>query len=64
MHKFFPLLSLISIVVFALLGWRLAVARRRNITGWSLGAAVLPPVLIVLWRLKPLAAPEESDPET
>lgn len=54
MPAFYPLLTLISIAVFAWLGRRLAHARNRNVWGWSLAGAVLPPMLLILYALKPL----------
>jgi hypothetical protein len=63
MPAFYPLLTLISIFVFVWLGRRLAATRNRNVWGWALAGAILPPVLIVLFLLKPLAseAGEEDD---
>jgi len=62
MPAFYPLLTLISILVFAWLGRRLAMTRNRNVWGWSLAGAALPPLLIVLYVLKPVAA-EPRDEE-
>jgi hypothetical protein len=61
MAAFYPLLTLISIIVFVWLARRLAMARNRNVIGWSVAGALLPPVLIVLYALKPLAADAEDD---
>ena len=61
MPAFYPLLTLISIVVFVWLGRKLALTRNRNVWVWALAAAVVPPVLIVLFLLKPLAP--ETDEE-
>ena len=61
MPAFYPLLTLISIVVFVWLGRKLALTRNCNVWGWALAAAVLPPVLIVLFLMKPLAP--DSDEE-
>jgi hypothetical protein len=60
MPAFYPLLTLISIIVFVWLARRLAMARNRNVIGWSVAGAVLPPVLIVLYVLKPVAAEAED----
>lgn len=60
MPAFYPLLTLISIIVFVWLARRLALARNRNVLGWGVAGAVLPPLLIILYALKPLA-PEPSD---
>ena len=60
MQAFYPLLTLLSIVLFVWLGRRLAATRHRNRVVWGLAAAVLPPVLLVLLLLRPLTA-EESD---
>jgi len=58
MPAYYPFLTLVSIVVFALLGRHLAKARNRNGLAWGIGGAVLPPVLAVLWFLRPLTAEE------
>jgi hypothetical protein len=58
---FYPLLSLASIALFAWLGRRMAMARNRNVLGWAVGGAFLPPVLLVLWRLRPLTPAEADD---
>lgn len=63
MAAFYPLLTLISIVVFVWLARRLAVARNRNVIGWGLIGAILPPALIILYVLKPLAREDEGDEE-
>lgn len=60
MQAFYPLLTLISIAVFVWLARRMALARNRNVLGWSLAGAVLPPALIILYALKPVA-PEPDD---
>lgn len=61
MQAFYPLLSLISIVVFTWLGHRMARHRNRNVWGWAVIGALLPPVLLILWVLKPLPAAEEPE---
>jgi hypothetical protein len=54
MPAFYPLLTLISIVVFAWLARRLALARNRNVWGWAVAGALLPPTLLILYALKPV----------
>jgi hypothetical protein len=61
MAAFYPLLTLISIVVFVWLARRLALGRNRNVIGWSLVGAILPPALIILYVLKPLAPEDDGD---
>ena len=56
MQAFYPLLTLISIAVFAWLGRRFALARNRNAWGWALAGAILPPVLVILYFLEPQEA--------
>lgn len=61
---FYPLLTLVSIGLFAWLGRRLALARNRNGLLWAIGAALLPPVLVILLLL-PAAAPHiDEDQES
>ncbi len=59
MQAFYPLLTLISIAVFVWLARRMAIARNRNVLGWGLAGAVLPPTLLILYALKPV--PQEPD---
>lgn len=61
MPAFYPLLTLISIIVFVWLARRLALTRNRNVVGWSVAGAILPPVLVILYALKPLAAEAGDD---
>ncbi len=61
MAAFYPLLTLISIVVFVWLARRLAQSRNRNVIGWGLVGAILPPALIILYMLGPLAPEDEGD---
>jgi len=61
MAAFYPLLTLISIVVFVWLARRLALGRNRNVIGWGLVGAILPPALIILYVLKPLAPEDDGD---
>lgn len=61
MAAFYPLLTLISIVVFVWLARRLALGRNRNVIGWGLVGAILPPGLIILYVLKPLAPEDDGD---
>lgn len=60
MQPYYPLLTLLSIVIFVWLGRRMAGARHRNRMAWGLAGAVLPPLLLILLMLRPLT-PEESD---
>ncbi len=48
MTSFYPMISLISMIVFAWLGRRMAIARRRNSLGWGLAGALFPPLLLIL----------------
>lgn len=61
MQAFYPLLTLISITVFVWTARRLAKARNRNVLGWAVAGAILPPVLAILYFLKP--APADDAPE-
>ena len=61
MAAFYPLLTLISIIVFVWVARRLAIGRNRNVIGWSVAGALLPPLLVILYALKPLAADEDDD---
>lgn len=61
MQAFYPLITLISIAVFVWLARRMALARNRNVLGWSLAGAVLPLTLIILYALKPVAPEPEDD---
>ena len=61
MPPLYALLSLVSIVVFAWAGRRLAASRNRNRTGWTIAGALFPPVLLVLWRLAPRPASPAED---
>lgn len=61
MPAFYPLLTLISIVVFVWLARRMAVARNRNVLGWGVAGAILPPLLIILFVLKPIAAEDLAE---
>jgi len=63
MPAFYPLLTLISIVVFVWLARRMALARHRNVLGWGVAAALLPPLLIILYALKPVAPEDEVSDE-
>ena len=60
MTVIYPLLTLVSIGVFAWLGRRMALTRRRSPWVWGILAALLPPLLLILWRLRPLS-PEEVE---
>lgn len=61
MQAFYPLLTLISIVVFAGLARRMAIARNRNVPGWALAGALLPPALLILYALKPVAPEPDGE---
>ncbi len=61
MTVIYPLLTLVSIVVFGWLGWRMALTRRRGPWTWGILGAVLPPLLLVLWRLRPRSADEAKE---
>lgn len=61
MTTFYPLLTLVSIVIFGFLGWYLARKRNRNALLWLVGGAFLPPLLLILVFLKPMDAAPESD---
>ena len=54
------LYALLSIMLFGGLGQHLARKRNRNGIPWGVGAALFPPVLLVLLLLKP-ADPEEEE---
>ncbi len=58
---FYRLLTLLSMVIFAGLGWFLANRRNRNGILWAVGGALLPLVLLVLLFLKPVADEPEDD---
>ena len=47
MANFYPLLTLISVVVFAGLGWFLARKRNRNGILWAVLGAILPPLILL-----------------
>lgn len=53
MTTFYPLLTLLSVVLFGFLGWYLARKRNHNAILWLVLGAFLPPLLIVLFFLKP-----------
>ena len=53
MAEFYPVLTLISVVVFVWLGRHMAASRNRNTLGWGIAGGLLPPTLLVLWMLKP-----------
>jgi hypothetical protein len=55
------LLTLVSMVLFAWLGYRLADKRNRNALVWGMAGALLPPLLLVLLFLKPLDGEPEID---
>jgi hypothetical protein len=59
MNLFHTSLTLASIVIFGWLGRFLALKRNRHPLGWGLAGALFPPLLIILFVLKPL--PEEAE---
>lgn len=61
MTAFYPLLTVISIAVFVWLARKLAMSRHRNVLGWAVAGAILPPLLIILYVLKPIAPDEAED---
>ena len=61
MAAFYPLLTLVSMVLFAWLGRRMAKSRNRNGLAWGIGGALVPPVLLALLLLRPLAAEAATD---
>ena len=63
MQAFYPLLSLISVVVFVWLGRRMAISRNRNKFGWAIAGGLMPPALLVLLMLKPRTKAEAAADE-
>ena len=61
LSTFYPLLTLISIVVFGFVGWVLARKRNRNAFLWPVLGALLPPLLLILFFMKPAAEEEPTD---
>ncbi len=61
MPVYYPLLTLLSIAVFAWLGRRLAKSRNRNALAWGVGGALLPPALLALVMLRPLTTAEAAE---
>jgi hypothetical protein len=59
--SFYPLLTLISIVIFAGLGWFLAGKRNRNGVLWLVLGAFFPPLLLILFFMKPAEPDGEED---
>ncbi len=53
MQSFHFAISVISMLVFGFLGWRLAAKRGRNPMGWMVAGVIFPPLLIVLAFQKP-----------
>ena len=56
MTAFYPLLTMISIAVSVWLARRFALARNRTVLGWALAGAFFPPLLVILYLLKPVPA--------
>jgi len=63
MQAFYPLLTLISVVVFVWLGRRMAIGRNRNKLGWGIAGGLLPPSLLILLMLKPRTKAEAAADE-
>jgi hypothetical protein len=61
MPVYYPMLTLISIVLFAWVGHHLAKKRSRNGIAWGFAGAMVPPLLLVLLLLRPLTADEAED---
>lgn len=53
MTAFYPYITLLSIVLFGALGWIVAHNRGHNRIIWAVMGAIFPPLLIILWFLKP-----------
>ncbi|MEQ9449840.1 MAG: hypothetical protein RLN70_13205 [Rhodospirillaceae bacterium] len=54
MAGFYPLLSLLSRVVFAWFGYVVAAKRHRNKVGCAIAGAVFPPLLLIVAFMSPL----------
>jgi hypothetical protein len=63
MEAFYPLLTLVSVVLFVWLGRRMAIHRNRNGIGWGIAGGLLPPALLVLLMLKPRTKAEVAADE-
>ena len=63
MQEFYPILTLVSVLVFVWLGRRMAASRNRNKLGWGVAGGLLPPTLLVLLMLKPRTAAEVAADE-
>jgi len=46
---YYPLLSLLSMIAFAGLGYVLATKRGRSGIGWAIGGAIFPPLLLIFF---------------
>jgi hypothetical protein len=62
MPTFYPLLTLVSIVLFGWLGRHLALKRNRNGLAWGIAGAIAPPALLLLFIL-PVPKAEDTDAE-
>jgi hypothetical protein len=60
MQSFQFAISVVSMLVFGFLGWRLAMKRGRNPIGWMVAGVLFPPLLIILAFLK-TAVPQDTD---
>ncbi|MCB2108952.1 MAG: hypothetical protein KDE14_14680 [Rhodobacteraceae bacterium] len=61
MPAFYPLISLISMALFAWVGRAMAIKRRRNRTGWMLAGALFPPLLLILLMMGPANTEPDDD---
>ncbi len=61
LETYYPLLTLVSVVVFGGLGWFLARKRNANSILWAVIGALLPPLLLIMFFLKPRAAEPEME---
>ncbi|MDX2144266.1 MAG: hypothetical protein SFV19_13000 [Rhodospirillaceae bacterium] len=62
MEKFYPLITVLSMLAFGWLGWRMGSARNRNPQVWMAAGALLPPLLLVLMSLGTLGeGPDDEE---
>ncbi len=61
MAKFYPMISIISMIVFAWLGRRMAITRNRHSLVWGVAGALFPPLLLILKFLSVQPAEEAVD---
>ena len=55
------LLFLVSTLFFIWLGRRLAMHRNRNVWLWGFAGALFPPLLLMVYAMKPLADDEAAE---